>query len=274
MSCDQTRRAASQQLAVEYSSYAVEYDRLWSPVILPMGLPLLSALQFSDASDILDLGAGAGALLPHLRTRVPYARVCGVDYSEGMLRVAQQKGERLLSVMDAQQLGIHPASFDVAILMFILFHLPNPQAGLAEAARALRPGGVIGMTTWADDPALPGMAIWNEELDRCGAGPDPRDPAVMQHGLVGNRETIARMLEEAGFKPIELWTKRFEHRWTHESLLTLQLGCGMARRRIFTLDQERKALCVRRVRERLVEIPAHELVWRPEVLFSIGTASR
>jgi SAM-dependent methyltransferase len=189
-----------------------------------------------------------------------------------MLQVAQQKGERFLSVMDAQQLGIRTASFDLAVLLFILFHLPNPQAGLAEAARVLRSGGAIGMTTWAEDPALPGMAIWNEELDSAGAGPDPRDPAVMQQRLVGNRETIAHMLEEEGFKPIELWTQRFEHRWDHESLLALQLGCGMARRRISTLDQERKALCIQRVRERLVEIPVHELVWRPEVLFSVGTA--
>ncbi len=274
MSSGQTWRAASQQLAVEYSSYAVEYDRLWSPVILPMGLPLLSAFRFPDATSVLDLGAGAGALLPYLRTQAPKAVVCGVDYSEGMLQVAQQKGGRFLSVMDAQQLGIRTESFDVAVLMFILFHLPNPQAGLAEAARVLRSGGAIGITTWADDPALPGMVIWNEELDSVGAGPDPRDPAVMQHGLVGNSETMARLLEEVGLKPIELWTQKFEHRWDHEGLLALQLGCGMTRRRIFTLDQERKALCIQRVRKRLVEIPEHELVWRPEVLFSIGTASR
>ena len=274
MPSDETGRTASQQLAVEYSSNALEYDRLWSPVILPMGLPLLGALPLASASSILDLGAGTGALLPHLRARTPNAFVYGVDYSEGMLRVAQQKGERFLCVMDAQQPGIRAASFDAAVLMFILFHLPDPQAGVAGAARVLRPGGVIGMATWADDPALPGIVIWNEELDNAGAGPDPRDPVVMQHGLAGNRETIARILEEEGFTSIQLWTQRFEHRWDHTSLLTLQLGCGMARRRISTLNDERKVLCIQRVRERLMKVSVHELVWRPEVLFAVGNRRR
>ena len=235
-----------------------------------MGLPLLSVLPLAGAARVLDLGTGTGALFPTLRSSSPGAVICGVDNSEGMLRIAQTRGGRCLCVMDAQRLALRSASFDAVVLMFILFHVPDPLGGLVEAARVLRPAGWIGLTTWARDPGLPGVAIWNEELERVGAGPDPRDPAVMQHERVGDRQALARLLEEAGFSSTEMWTGSFEHRWDHESLLSLQLGCGMPRRRLERTESEVQQVCVERVRQRIWELPVEELVWRPEVLFSVA----
>ena len=265
-------KSPAHRLAEDYSSTAVEYAELWGPVILPMGLPLLNALPLRAADRVLDLGTGVGALIPRLRTLAPNAYVLGIDFSEGMLRAGHRLGNGPLSAMDAAHLALRSGSFDVTVLVFMLFHLPDPLPGLLETARVLRNGGSAGLTTWAYEPGLPGAPIWTEELDRVGAGPDPRDPSVRQHELMNTSEKVSSLLQAAGFSSIDIWTERFERHWDHESLLPLQQACSGSGRRLATLAAAKRAECIARVRRRLAKLPAEELVWKPEVLFAIARA--
>jgi SAM-dependent methyltransferase len=124
---------ASQSLSAEYSAKSADYARHWSPVIRPMALPLLPALPLKSAARVLDIGAGTGALLGDLKDAAPDATVIGVDRAEGMLRLVQRSGRWLLTVTDAQSLGIRSETIDVAVLIFVLFHLP-PRAEFVAAA--------------------------------------------------------------------------------------------------------------------------------------------
>ena len=192
----------TRSLATEYSAKSGAYASHWSPVIRPMALDLLRALPLSSASHVLDLGAGTGALLPDFQRAAPKARVVGVDHAKGMLRVAQAHTSRDLVVMDVARLALRPRSIDVAALVFVLFHVPDPRAALQEVRGALRSDASIGVTTWGENDAVPGMSIWTEELAAQAAGPDPRDATVMRQAEMNTSGKLEALLASAGFESI------------------------------------------------------------------------
>ncbi|HEX7849534.1 MAG TPA: class I SAM-dependent methyltransferase [Sphingomonas sp.] len=127
--------------------YADEADRMtglyceaaWQLAALPLG------------ARVLDVATGAGALLSIALSHG--ADATGIDFSPGMVRVAQERaalirpGDRAL-VMDGQALDFSDASFDAAFSMFGVFMFPDPIAGFAEIARVLRPGGLAVIAVW------------------------------------------------------------------------------------------------------------------------------
>lgn len=255
-------------LAAEYSAKAAAYARLWAPFLRPLVVPLLDSLPLASAGRVLDLGAGTGQLVDLIRERSPRCNLVLADRAEGMVRLAPDRARDFRVVADAQELGFADDAFDLAVLAFMLFHLPQPGAGLAEVCRVLRKGGVVGVTTWGDDPDVPGVAFWTEELDAAGAAPDPRHPSTRQQAAMDTPQKLSALLRESGFSAIEVGSRRFEYAWTVEALLTVQLGCGMASRRIGSLPQDAANRCRSRVEARLRRLTAEELIYRPEVLWA------
>jgi ArsR family transcriptional regulator len=90
---------------------------------------------------VADLGCGAG----HVSALVaPFVRrVIGVDGSAAMLAAAGDvvPGNVDLRQGDLAALPIGDAEIDVALLVLVLHHVPDPAAALAEAARVVTPGG-------------------------------------------------------------------------------------------------------------------------------------
>ena len=102
---------------------------------------------------ILDIGCGTGAGLAafgRLGTAV------GVDVSALALSLCQARGERRLVQADAQSLPFIDRAFDAALMLDVLEHLDDDAGGVREAARVLKPGGVLILTV----PAVP--ALWSE----------------------------------------------------------------------------------------------------------------
>jgi SAM-dependent methyltransferase len=259
-------------LAAEYSAKAYAYARRWSPVIRPMALPLLAALPLRDARRVLDAGSGTGALLSDIRAEASSAWLVAVDRAEGMLRVRTEQ-DVPAAVMDLQSLAIRDATVDVAVVIFVLFHLPQPVRGLREIRRVLRPAGVAGITTWGLDQGTPGASIWTAELDRAGAAPDPRDPNTAQQALMDTPDKLHRLASDAGFASVEIWSVIAEHRFTVDALIDVQTSCGMPMRRLATLPSAAQASCESRVRDALARMTPEELTYRPEVLFCAARVS-
>jgi ubiquinone/menaquinone biosynthesis C-methylase UbiE/DNA-binding transcriptional ArsR family regulator len=140
-------RAADQNWA---DSVAGDMERHYSPgrtweAMARATLPLLVP------GDVLDIASGDGVLAELL---APHAKsyVC-VDASERVVSAARErlKPHRNVRVFlgDMHALELADASFDLALLMQALTYSDRPAAAVAEAARLLRPGGRLVVTSLA-----------------------------------------------------------------------------------------------------------------------------
>jgi len=110
----------------------------------------------------LDVGCGAGLFLAELKALRPQVEPWGGDIAREALRLAMQTGHRRLAQFDVRRLPYPDASFDLLISNDVLQHLGHDGAeeALREAARVLRPGGLLIVRT----AARRGM-LWRRHRD-------------------------------------------------------------------------------------------------------------
>jgi ArsR family transcriptional regulator len=136
------RRTKSQEF---FSSSAGQWDRLRDELFGDrVPLAFLAALADAEAA-IGDLGCGTGQVSAALAPFV--SRVIAVDASAAMLQAAKRRLAAFTNVDlrrgELEALPIDDAKLDVAALLLVLHHVPEPEKALAEAARVLKPGGRV-----------------------------------------------------------------------------------------------------------------------------------
>lgn len=105
---------------------------------------VLTRANVAPGAKILDGGCGAGLVT------IPLAEagydVIGVDQSTSSLSVARQRARSPRATFqkaDVENLSFADVSFDAVLLLDLLEHVDDPRKTIAEAARVLRPGGVL-----------------------------------------------------------------------------------------------------------------------------------
>ncbi|KAF1684448.1 ArsR/SmtB family transcription factor [Pseudoxanthomonas taiwanensis] len=140
-------RAADQNWA---DSVAGDMERHYSPGRTWEALAR-SALPLMETGDVLDIASGDGVLAELL---APHAHryVC-IDTSARVVAAASERLRRLSNVEvregDMHELPFRDDSFDLVILMHALTYAHKPAQAGAEAARVLRRGGRLLLTSLA-----------------------------------------------------------------------------------------------------------------------------
>lgn len=103
------------------------------------------------ARSLLDVACGTGIVTRRLATGRPGLRVTGADAAHGMARLAAARLPGAVVLADSRQFPFEDGSFDAASVVWLLHLLDDAAPVVAEAARVLRPGGVL--VTTADKAA-------------------------------------------------------------------------------------------------------------------------
>jgi len=129
---------------------------------------LLAAADVRAGHDIADVGCGTGALAREAVGLIgKRGTVTGVDLNDAMLSVA---GRSELPIewhsAAAEDLPFEDDRFDRCLSQFALMFFSDRSSALREMARVTKPGGRIGLATWAAVDRSPGYAAMVALLER------------------------------------------------------------------------------------------------------------
>jgi ArsR family transcriptional regulator len=149
------RKAKAEEAAAFFAARALNWDRERSLHVHEADVEAAMRASLGDApfQAFLDLGTGTGRLLEVFADQ--YGTALGVDASHDMLAVARANlskaglGHAQVRHGDVYALNVPPKSFDVVAIHQVLHYLDDPARALAEAARALRPGGRLMIVDFA-----------------------------------------------------------------------------------------------------------------------------
>lgn len=163
---------------------------------------LLEWLAMPAGARWLDVGCGTGALSQAIVRRCDPADVLGVDPSHGFVEHARAHvpGARF-EVGDAVDLPPPDASFDAVVCGLVLNFVPDPARAVAEMARVVRPGGVVGVYVWdyAQD-----MQMLRRFWDAAAAlDPGAAEPDEGRRFPIARPDALEELLCGAGLATVE-----------------------------------------------------------------------
>lgn len=147
-----------------FSTIARKYDR--ANTVMSFGIHHLwrkRMVRWSGAKagdSVLDCATGTGDLAIEFKRAVGYeGHVIGTDFCAEMLQPAPEKARRAglqieFHTADVLQLPYSDHTFDISSIAFGIRNVSDPELGLSELARVVKPGGVV-MVLEFGQPQIP-----------------------------------------------------------------------------------------------------------------------
>jgi ubiquinone/menaquinone biosynthesis methyltransferases len=147
-----TNKVSEKDVQKTFDKIAGNYDKLNS--IMSLGTHQKWRQKATEKIDIapkkiLDLCCGTADWTIMLAKRYPQAQIIGMDFSQEMLKIAQQKvgHSKAINIVlesgDAMNLRYADNSFDAVTIGFGLRNVPDANQVLQEIYRVLKPGGQL-----------------------------------------------------------------------------------------------------------------------------------
>lgn len=135
-------------------SIPANYDKYLVPLIFEAyGQDLARRAAAYQPQDVLETAAGTGVVTHHLNQLLAEeTNLTVTDLNPAMLDIARSKFNGVDRITfepaDALQLPYQDDSFDLVVCQFGIMFFPDKLAGMKEAVRVLRPGGVFVFNVW------------------------------------------------------------------------------------------------------------------------------
>lgn len=158
------------------------------------------ARRIPKAGRVLEVGCAAGDLLVPLSARGLYA--AGIEMSPHAATVARETHGLSVHTGTLFDANFEKGSFDAVVMRHVVEHFPSPRQALQEAACFLKPGGQLFVTT-------PNV----DSVDCRLFGPYWYAYDPPRHLVVFSKNTLERMLKEAGFDLIQVRNSIVPNNW-------------------------------------------------------------
>ena len=183
---------------------ATGYESLWQGQLAEAQAALLELASPAAGEQVLDIACGTGLVTFAAAREVgPKGEVLGTDLSQRMIDAAERRARELMLSscsflrIDAENLSLPDASFDVALCGLGLMYVPDPERALREMRRVLRPGGRVSLAVWGERRNCgwsPVFAIVDAEVE---------SEVCPLFFRLGQQGTLARACAEAGFADVK-----------------------------------------------------------------------
>ena len=137
---------------MDFDNYAKNYDSGWRGTkSARFYRDLISALEVKPGDSVLDVGCGTGTVLNLISSAVEI-KGFGIDVSRKMLEIAKENSRDFdFRPGGCDNLPYGDNSMDAVIACMAYHHFPDQKAFRKEAARVLKPGGML----YICDPGFP-----------------------------------------------------------------------------------------------------------------------
>lgn len=175
---------------------------------------LVEKVPVGQDGTVLDICTGTGTLLPYLQANVGAGgQVVGVDFSPGMLKMAQKKTSDLTNIRlvqaDADSLPFAPETFDAVTCSHAFYELKGEtqKRALQEIVRVLKPGGTFLMMEHDVPSNLFVKILFYFRLAFIGSGRAVTFLRHEQKTLEGYFESVEKIVSPAGRSKIMVCRK-------------------------------------------------------------------
>ena len=175
------------------------YDSFMGRYSVPLSARLADFAGVTAGQTALDVGCGPGALTRELVGRLGAAQVAACDPSPSFVAacISRNPGVEVLDGR-AEALPFEANRFDHVLAQLVLHFVSEPELGVTEMSRVLRPGGRVSACVWDFSGGMEMLSLfWSAVLSL-----DPDAPDHERNLRFGRDGEIAALLAGAGLTDV------------------------------------------------------------------------